>query len=137
MRNPRHPSYSTYSRHSSELREKVVPKQRRVQGQEKYGSNIGYLAYNLEWLGNECIFNSSNLGVFKCKALTDTGCFAYACIGDTFAQAFHQVPLPRPHTLKFYNGKISITIHLVKIRIKIANNVHQKNFPIFVTPGLH
>ena len=74
---------------------------------------------------------------FKCNAFLDTGCSAYACIGDTFVQVFHQEPLPRPRTLKSYDGKISTTTHLVKVRMSLANGVHQKDIPMFVTLGLY
>ena len=83
-----------------------------------------YLTYNSEQLDNEFIFIPRNLGDFKCRALIGSDCSAYACIGDTFAQAFYQEPLLRSCTYRFYDSKISTTIYLVKIRIKIANDAH-------------
>ena len=69
--------------------------------------------------------------------MIDFGCSAYACIGDTFAQAFYQEPFSRPRILKLYNGKIFTTTHPVKIRMNLANDTHQEDVPMFVTPGLH
>ena len=77
------------------------------------------------------------MGDFKCVTLIDSGCFAYACIDDTFAQAFYQEPLPRPLILRSYNAKIFTTTHLVKIRMNLANDAYQENVPMFVTSGLH
>ena len=82
-------------------------------------------------------FFSCTLRNFKCNALLDSECSAYACIRDTFAQGFYQEPLPRPRTLRSYDGKISTTTHLVKIRMSLANGAYQENIPMFVTPGLH
>ena len=61
----------------------------------------------------------------------------YACIRNTFLQVFHQEPLSRPRTLISYDGKMSTTTHLVKIRMSLANDAHQEDIPMFVTPGLH
>ena len=69
--------------------------------------------------------------------MIDSDYFAYACIDDTFAQAFQKERLSRPCTLRFYDTKISTITYLVKIKIKIADNIHQENVPMFVTPGLH
>ena len=74
---------------------------------------------------------------FKCVALIDSGCSAYACIKDTFTQAFQQKPLPRPQTLRFYDSKIFTITYLIKIRMKLANDAYKKNVPMFVTSGLH
>ena len=74
---------------------------------------------------------------FKCNALLDFGYSVYACIGDTFAQVFHQVPLPKPRTFRSYNDKILTIIHPVKIRMSIANGAHPEDILMFVTPGLH
>ena len=92
---------------------------------------------NSKCLDNESIFISYILGNFKCNALLDSGCSAYACIRDTFAQIFYQKPLLRPRTLRPYDGKILTITHLVKIRMSLANDAHQENIPMFVTPGLH
>ena len=58
-------------------------------------------------------------------------------MGETFAQAYYQKPYPRSSTLRSYNSKIFITTHLIKIKMKLAYNVYQKNVPMFVMPGLH
>ena len=82
-------------------------------------------------------FISCTLKNFKCNALLDFRCSAYACIGNTFAQVFHQEPHPRPRTLRSYDSKISTTTHLVKIRMSLANGAYQEDISMFVTPGLH
>ena len=116
---------------------KIPGRQSYTQEPSKNVPNLVFLAYNSKHLDNKCIFISCTLGAFKCTALINSGCFAYACIGDTFAQVFPQEFLPKPQTLKSYDRKISTTTHLVKIRMSIANDAHQKDIPMFVTPGLH
>ena len=130
-------NHSAYLRTYSKPGKRIVPEQSHSQEPAKSVSNLGYLAYYSERLDNECIFISCTLGNFKCNVLLDSGCSAYACIEDTFAQVFHQEPLPKPRTLRSYDGKILTTTHLVKIRMSLANGAHQKNIPMFVTPGLN
>ena len=134
LRSSSHPAYfRTYSK----LGKKVVPGQSCSQGPAESVSNLGYLAYHSECLDNKCIFISYILGNFKCNALLNSGYSAYACIGNTFAQVFHQEPLPKLRTLRSYDGKILATTHLVKIRISLVNDAHQEDISMFVTPGLH
>ena len=130
-------SHPAYFRAYSRPGKRIVPGQSHSQGPAESVSNLGYLAYHSKCLDNECIFIFSTLGNFKCNVLLDSECFFYACIGDTFAQVFHQKPFPKPKTLRSYDGKISTTTHLVKIRMSLANSAHQKDIPMFVTPGLH
>ena len=133
-RSSSHPAYfRTYSRPGK----RVVPGQSCFQGPAESVFNLGCLAYQSERLDNECIFISCTLGNFKYNALLDSGCFAYACIRDTFAQVFHQKPLSKPRTLRSYDDKISTTTHLVKIRMSLANSAYQEDIPMFVTLGLH
>ena len=73
----------------------IDPEHSRAHGPSKDVSNLGFLAYNFEHLDNKCIFISCTLGAFKYTALIDSGCPAYACIGDTFAQSFPQELLPK------------------------------------------
>ena len=58
--------------------------------------DLGFLAYNFKRLDNKCIFISCTLGAFKCTALINSGCSAYACIEDAFAQVFSQELLLKP-----------------------------------------
>ena len=125
--------FRTYSRPGK----RVVPGQSRFQEPAECVFNLGYLAYHSKRLDNKCIFISCTLRNFKCNALLDSGCFAYTCIEDTFAQVFYQEPLPKPRTLRAYDGKISTTTHLVRIRMSLANGTNQEDIPMFVTPGLH
>ena len=39
--------------------------------------------------------------------------------------------------LRCYDGKISTTTYLVKIRMSLANSAHQEDIHMFVTPELH
>ena len=130
-------SHSAYFKTYSRPGKRVVPRQNCFQGPAESVPNLGYLAFHSERLDNECIFISCTLGSFKCNALLNSGCSIYACIGDTFAQVFHQEPLPKPRTLRSYDGKISTTTHLVKIKMSLANGAHQEDIPMFVTSGLH
>ena len=52
-------------------------------------------------------------------------------------QAFYQKPLLKPQSLKFYNDKILTVTYLIKSKMKPANDAHQKDVPMFITPGLY